>query len=392
MLMSIGSKCNYYQNDCFKLLKLNNEGEVLWNYEAEEEGVTLNPGIGIKPIQFQGFYYVPVSRWSVPGDSRAYLFRVDSNGNEMRQLFNWEESDYIQKQATSLANPNNSSPRIESTKKQLEQIELQAESLSQRASLHKYLADEGVYPKQSALQSAYEAASAVKQSEALAAQLKAEKSELQERAVEDLPKLRESRRATQANLRRFEATQQELLSNKSQIQEAQKQLDIYNKQKDQLVLKAPIDGSVLTLKTDLLLGQNFNKGDTIAVIGNLSRVSITLQLPEEDRAYVKKGQTVTARIRALQDEVFKGSVDEIAPVTSETGKETSLRRIWDIDMVLDNPQGTLRPGMTGYAKIDTGHWRPMLLLAWDEVYKSFRLDRYIDRNPLAFLSPKGNIE
>jgi len=96
MLMSIGSKCNYYQNDCFKLLKLNSEGEVLWNYEAEEEGVTLNPGIGIKPIQYQGFYYVPVSRWSVPGDSRAYLFRIDSNGNEVRQLFIWEGSDYIQ--------------------------------------------------------------------------------------------------------------------------------------------------------------------------------------------------------------------------------------------------------------------------------------------------------
>ncbi|MDJ0625516.1 MAG: efflux RND transporter periplasmic adaptor subunit [Candidatus Caenarcaniphilales bacterium] len=302
------------------------------------------------------------------------------------------ESSFIQRQAKALESEDGiNAPRIQSTRKQLEQIKLQAESLSQRAALHKYLSEEGVYPRQSALQSAYEAASAAKQSEALSAQLKAEEAELKESAIENTIKLNEVRRSAQANLQRLNATKQELFVNNAQLGEAKKQLEIYRKQKEELILKSPIDGTVLTLKTDLLLGQNFNKGDTIAVIGNLKKVSVTLQLPEEDRAFVKKEQEVTARIRAIPDEVFKGTVDEIAPVTSETGEETSARRIWDINMVLKNNQGSLRPGMTGYAKIHTGHWRPLLFLAWDELYKAFRLDRYMDRNPLAFLSLKGNV-
>lgn len=298
------------------------------------------------------------------------------------------ESDYVQSQAKGLSDPTAAQPpRIEATKKQLEQIKLQAESMTQKASLHKYLADEGVYPRQSALQSAYEAASAAKQAEALNQQLKAEENELKQRSVEDLPKLNETQRAANANQQRLESVKAELRSTQVQIAEASKQLEIYRKEQEELTLKSPIDGRILTLKTDLLLGQNFNRGDTVAVIGNLSQVRINIQLPEEDRALVKEGQKVTARIRAIPDSVFEGHVDSIAPITSETGEQTNKRKIWDIGMVLENPRGKLNPGMTGYAKIHTGSWRPMIFLTWDEVYKAFRLDRYIDKNPFASLFP-----
>lgn len=329
------------------------------------------------------------------GTANAQIRIAEEEYGRAKEDFNRQEAEsrFVQQQAKGLetTSPEAVAPRIDSTRKQLQQIRLQAESLSQRASLHKYLSDEGVYPRQSALQSAYEAASAEKQAEALSSQLKAEESELKEKSIEDLPKLREVQKAANANLRRLESTKQDAYVNSTQVAEAEKQLEVYKKQKEELTIKSPIDGTVLTLKTDLLLGQNFNRGDTVAIIGNLSKVRVNLQLPEEDRAYVKEGQKVTARIRARPDEVFVGDVQEIAPITSETGEQTNKRRIWDIGMGLGNPQGTLRPGMTGYAKIHTNQWRPFILLAWDEIYKSFRLDRYIDRNPLAFLSPKGNV-
>jgi multidrug efflux pump subunit AcrA (membrane-fusion protein) len=75
-------------------------------------------------------------------------------------------------------------PRIKATKKELEQLTLQAKSLKQKAKLYQFLSQKGVYPSQGALQSAYEAISTAKQAQALNAQLKAEVSELEEKSIE----------------------------------------------------------------------------------------------------------------------------------------------------------------------------------------------------------------
>ncbi len=293
------------------------------------------------------------------------------------------QSVYIQKMAKGLQSKQEPS-RIEATKKQLEQIKLQAESLTQKAELHKNLAEKGVYPKQSALQTAYEAASAAKQVESLSAQLKAEEEELIQKSAEDIPRLDGALSVINTGTKRYMAAQTDLMANNLQIAEGQKQLNSYKKQAESLVLKSPIEGVVLTLQTDLLVGQNFNRGDTVVVIGNLNKVKVGIHLAEEEANNVEVGQKVTARIRAVQDTVFTGEVESIAPVNSETGEQVNKRKIRDISMVLENVDGkgrnALRPGMTGYAKIHTGQWKSLLVLTWDEIYKAFRLDRYMDHN------------
>ncbi len=302
-----------------------------------------------------------------------------------RQEFNVQkaQSTYIQNLAKRLEKKEEPA-RIEATKKQLEQIKLQAESLTQKAELHKNLAQKGVYPKQAALQTAYEAASAAKQVESLSAQLKAEKEELRQKSAEDKPRLGEAFSTVNTYSQRYIATQTDLMANDLQIAEAEKQLNSYRKQAESLVLKSPIEGVVLTLQTDLLVGQNFNRGDTVVVIGNLDKVKVGIHLAEEEANNIEVGQKVTARIRAVQDTVFNGVVESIAPVNSETGEQVNKRKIRDISMVLDNVNGkkrnALRPGMTGYAKIHTGQWKSLLVLTWDELYKAFRLDRYMDHN------------
>ncbi|HEY9886432.1 MAG TPA: efflux RND transporter periplasmic adaptor subunit [Vampirovibrionales bacterium] len=292
------------------------------------------------------------------------------------------ESQFIQKQFSMLRTKQDP-PKIKASRKELEQTKLQAESLSQKAALHKYLSDQGVYPRQSALQTAYEAASAVKQVESMEAQLDSQEAELTQRALEDVPRLYEVKKSANANFQRLEATRRELEANQSQLEEAERQLEIYKREREALTLRSPIDGVVLTLKTEMLVGQNFNKGDIVATVANTQKASASLQLPEEDRTFVKNGQRITFRIRAVNDRVFEGTVEKIAPITSETGDESNRRRIWEITSTINNPQGDLRPGMTGYARVHTGHWNPFIFLAWDEVYKAFRLDRYMDRNPIS---------
>lgn len=300
------------------------------------------------------------------------------------------ESDFVRGQAQNLKSKT-PPPRIASARKELEQVQLQADSLLQKAALHKYLAEQGIFPKQSALQSAYEAASATKQVQALSHQVTAEEAELQERSKEALPKMQEVAEAANANLQRIENVKAEIKATEIQLDSTKKQVNLYKQQLNELTLKSPIDGTILTLKADSIIGQNFNKGDTIAVVGNLDKVKVKIQLPEEERAFVKVGQNVTARFRAVPDSIFKGKVSDVAPVTSETGEQTNKRRIWEITLILLNSNNTLRPGMTGYAKIDTGDLRSLLVLAWDEIYKSFRLDRYIDRNPFAKVDDSANV-
>lgn len=293
------------------------------------------------------------------------------------------ESDYVEKNAKALKT-DNLPPRIEATKKEVEQLTLQAKSLKQKAKLHQYLSQKGVYPSQGALQSACEAVSAAKQAQSLNAQLKAEVSELEEKSIESQPKAEQVFIASQANLERLKVTQQEINSTAQEVKGIENLIAQY-KEEERLSLKSPIDGVVLTLKTDLLLGQHFNKGDIIAVVGDLSQVRIKLQLPEESIAYVEPKQEVTVRVKGVPDRVFNGEVQSIAPITSETNEQINKKRIFDNTIFMNNPELLLKPGMTGYAIIHTQKKKSLLGLAWDEVYRVFRLDRYISRNPFADL-------
>ncbi|MDX1920560.1 MAG: efflux RND transporter periplasmic adaptor subunit, partial [Candidatus Caenarcaniphilales bacterium] len=295
-----------------------------------------------------------------------------------RQKF---ESDYVVKNAQALQS-DNLPPRIDSTKKHLEQLKLESESLKQKAKLHKYLAKKGVYPQQGALQSIYEAKSSEKQVQALSSQLQAETDELQERSNQSKPKANEVYLAADANLKRYSSARQEVNVAISQIKGLEEQIALYNTQVERLTLKSPIDGKVLTLKTNMLLGQNFNRGDVVAIVGDLSEAQIKLQLPEEAIAYVKPGQKVTVRVKGVPDRAFAGEVKLIAPVTSETGEQMSKKRIFEISILMKNAAGLLKPGMTGYATIHTDTKKSLLTLAWDEVYRVFRLDRFMDRNPI----------
>jgi multidrug efflux pump subunit AcrA (membrane-fusion protein) len=275
--------------------------------------------------------------------------------------------------------------RIKATQKQYEQIKLQAESLRQKATLHKRLVNRGVYPPQSALQSEYEANAAEKQAESLAAQVAAEKNELKEKSLEKYPESLEALAQVESNSQRAKAAYQEINTTLSQINGFQQQIALYNDQLKQLDIKSPINGRVLTLKTDLLKGQNVNKGDTVVVIGDLSEVKIKLLLPEEALAFTKIGAKVKVRVKAVPEQVFYGKVAQIAPITSETGEQLFKKRIFELTIPVMNKDDLLKPGMTGYAEIQTNSWKSLISLAWDEVYKVFRLDRYIDHNPFATL-------
>lgn len=108
-------------------------------------------------------------------------------------------------------------------------------------------------------------------------------------------------------------------------------------------LASPIEGKVLEVKARL--GQPVGPTDTLIVVGETSQVWLAVDIYERDLAKVKAGDEVVATSVAFPDRSFTGTVDQLASVVDPE------RRVLEARIVLKNPDGALRPGMTCTARI-----------------------------------------
>ena len=108
-------------------------------------------------------------------------------------------------------------------------------------------------------------------------------------------------------------------------------------------LVSPIAGKVLEVKARL--GQPVGPTDTLIVVGETSQVWLAVDIYERDLARVHAGDDVVATAIAYPDRTFAGTVDQLASVVDPE------RRVLEARIVLHNPDGALRPGMTATARI-----------------------------------------
>jgi cobalt-zinc-cadmium efflux system membrane fusion protein len=108
-------------------------------------------------------------------------------------------------------------------------------------------------------------------------------------------------------------------------------------------LVTPIEGKVLEVKARL--GQPVGPTDTLVVVGETSQVWLAVDIYERDIAKVKPGDDVVATAVAYPERSFAGTVDQVASVVDPE------RRVIEARIVLKNPDGALKPGMTATARI-----------------------------------------
>lgn len=108
-------------------------------------------------------------------------------------------------------------------------------------------------------------------------------------------------------------------------------------------LVSPIEGKVLELSARI--GQPVGPTDTLVVVGDTAEVWLAADVYERDLSRVKVGDDVWARAVAYPDKIFKGHVDQLGTVVD------AERRVLTARIVLGNPDGVLRPGMTATARI-----------------------------------------
>ncbi len=112
---------------------------------------------------------------------------------------------------------------------------------------------------------------------------------------------------------------------------------------DRLTLNAPQSG-VVTAKL-VSEGQYVNTGDPLFRVADLSSVWLRLEAYEDDLQWLRYGQDVAFRVRALPGRTFHGRIAFIDPEIDP------MRRIARVRVNVENPDQALKPGMFAEATV-----------------------------------------
>src|SRR3989441_1096780 len=150
---------------------------------------------------------------------------------------------------------------------------------------------------------------------------------------------------------RVDVNREEVARSEAAVQSAQDNLR-------KTVFHSPIDGTVTQLNVErgeiVMVGTMNNPGTVILSVADLRRMKVEADVDETDVAAIRLGQTATVKVDALPDTTLTGRVVEIAnsPKVSELGTQEQQTN-FVVDVMIDNPPPTLRPGMTADVEIKT---------------------------------------
>jgi membrane fusion protein, copper/silver efflux system len=108
---------------------------------------------------------------------------------------------------------------------------------------------------------------------------------------------------------------------------------------------APASGTVVA-KT-ALAGMMFKPGDALFTIADLTRIVTMAEVYEIDLGFVRTGTPAVVRVNAYPGAEFRGTVDRIYPVLSESTRTAKVR------VTIDNADGRLRPQMLATLDLET---------------------------------------
>ncbi|MHC4941959.1 MAG: efflux RND transporter periplasmic adaptor subunit [Planctomycetota bacterium] len=108
-------------------------------------------------------------------------------------------------------------------------------------------------------------------------------------------------------------------------------------------IKAPIGGIVI--EKNAREGMYVKTGEPIYTVADLSRLWVLLDAYESDLPWIRYGQEVDIRTEAFGDKVFPGWISFIDPVLDPRTRTVKVR------VIVENPQGELRPNMFARAVV-----------------------------------------
>ena len=152
----------------------------------------------------------------------------------------------------------------------------------------------------------------------------------------------------------LEALEAQMRTSDAQVAQVRAARRTAGEQRSRTVVRAPIDGTVALLAVSQ--GDMVAPSVPICAVVQMDRVEVTLRVTEQDFVRVQAGMPVEIRPPALPEVVRVGQVRRVSPVLDP------LTRTATVEVVVENADRVLRPGMVAEAAIELSR-RPNVILA-----------------------------
>ena len=132
------------------------------------------------------------------------------------------------------------------------------------------------------------------------------------------------------------------------LAQAQQALNLAELQLDRTIIKAPLDG--ILLSRNLEVGELAVAGGTVMQIAQIDTLDLIVYLPEDQYGRVMIGDTVLLKVDSYPDQQFSGEIIHISDeaeftprnVQTEQGRKAT---VYAVKITVLNPDHLLKPGM-----------------------------------------------
>lgn len=144
------------------------------------------------------------------------------------------------------------------------------------------------------------------------------------------------------------ATKDEIAAAEAKWESLRAERDSIKNMIDRSVLTMPFDGNILTLHLKRKVNSYLDKGEVFATVENSGQVTAEIEVPESDIGFVTQSARIRARPMSYSGEVFVGAVTTI----DRNITVKPYGNVVKVIALIDNKDGKLISGMSGYAKIE----------------------------------------
>jgi HlyD family secretion protein len=149
-----------------------------------------------------------------------------------------------------------------------------------------------------------------------------------------------------------------------QIQQAEAALQSTLDNLSKTVYNSPIDGIITSLRVEegevAIIGTMNNPGTVLMTIADLSVMEVEVEADETDVIGVRLGQKAEVRVDALPDQTIMGKVTEIGSSALQKVTTSQESKDFKVIITLENPQESLKPGLSASADIITAEKKDVL--------------------------------
>ncbi len=161
---------------------------------------------------------------------------------------------------------------------------------------------------------------------------------------------------------------------KAGLEQAEAAVKTAKSQLKDATVSAPISGIVG--KRYYEEGDMANPAMPLVTVVQMKRVKITFDAAEQDLGKLKPGQTARVQVKSYPDENFEGKVVKISPVLDP------LTRMAEVEVLVDNADGRLKPGMFGNVEVVVGRLSDIIVIPRHAVIEHTSMERIGNRDEI----------